>query len=73
LHPPNILSFIQLMMFMKVFETSNVVKIEEFLILLIDFASVGKRNVQEEDSSLPFIPLKMGAVHRLETQVPTTH
>jgi hypothetical protein len=39
------------MTFMKVFETSNVFKFEDSLILLSDFASVSKRNVQEEDSS----------------------
>jgi len=54
-------------MFMKVFETSNVVKFEDCLILLSDFASVSKRNVPEEDFSWSFIPLKMEAVRRLET------
>ena len=52
---------------MKVFETLNVVKFEDAVILLSDFASVGKRNVQEEEFSRSFITLKMGAIRRLET------
>jgi len=55
------------MEFMKVFETSNLVKFEDSLILLSDFASVGKLHVQEEDSFWSLISLKMGAVSRLET------
>jgi hypothetical protein len=51
---------------MKILE-SNVVKFEDSLILVSDFASVGKRDVQEEDSSRSFIPFKMGAVRCLET------
>jgi len=55
------------MTFMNFFETSDVVKFEDSLILLSDLISVGKRSVQEEEFSWSFIPLKMGAVRRLET------